>query len=257
MSSPSQTLSGEYISNNDNIEQRCETLLNLFEASDQIVQAGRNTLKRINFEGSDCVVKAFRIPKFPQNYSYGILSKSKAKKSYDNAKKLISLGFSSPTPIAYFEYRSAGKLKASYYICEFAANTQTLHALLQKNPNLEPEFIKEFATFCRNLHHAGILHRDFNPKNILISEDHGDKSFSLVDINRITWSNALSLEKSMASLSRLSLNEPTTKLLIEQYAKLAQVDSTQCQDLLNKAEQKTQRYFKNKKRFRKIFPKKR
>lgn len=248
-------LKGEFSSSNNSLQDQCVTVIKRFNESQDIIQAGRNTLKKITLNGVICVVKAYRIPKFPQNYSYGILAKSKARKSYDNAKRLLELGFSTPKPIGYFEYRSSAKLTNSYYICEYQAETQTLHSLLTEHSSLSPKLIKLFADYCYRLHQNGILHRDFNPKNILISLHSKANDFSLVDINRITWSKPLSLKESMASLSRLPFDENTTNLLLENYSQLVKADLTQCKTLLRKAEQKTQRYFRNKKRFRKIFPK--
>lgn len=257
MSLTSTALTGEFISKKEKFSRQCEIIKKSYIKSDHILQAKRNTLKKVNFEGNDCVVKAFSIPHFPQNYSYGTFSKSKAKKSYDNAKKLLELGFHTPAPVGYFEYRSGFKLRASFYICNFAANTETLQTLLDKDDPLSPELIQQFAEFCHRLHLNGVLHRDFNPKNILISEVSGTKQFDLVDINRITWSEPLSLEKSVGSLSRLAFPEPARTLMLDKYATLSGTSLEQCQSLLKRSVWKDQRYFRNKKRFRKIFPKKR
>ncbi len=256
MTAKQQTLSGEFISKNDEFSEICKTVTHKFNHSQEIIQKGRNILKKITIDNEACVIKAFFVPKFPQNYSYGLISKSKAKKSFDNAKRLLKLGFNTPPPIGYFEYRALGKLKESFYICKFAANTKTLHSIITESHQLPPELIKEFAQYSLNLHTAGILHRDFNPKNILVTENKNTSEFSLVDINRITWSPPLSLKESMSSLSRLPLSDQTRSILIKDYASLAEVSPEKCLSLLKQAENKTQRYFRNKKRLRKIFPKK-
>jgi len=259
MTSSTSTPTGEFASQKD-LLHLSEAVQSQFEKSDEIIQKGRNTLKKVNFEGIDCVVKAFFIPRFPQNFGYGLFFNSKAKKSYNNGNKLLKLGFSTPKPVGYFEYRSGGKLRASYYICEFASDTQTLDVILKNLEELgkdaDEDLIQQFSAFCYKLHKHGILHRDFNPKNILISDQNGVKDFALVDINRITWLKSMPLEKCMASLSRLPFSDQTKSLMLKHYSKLAGVEIDQCLTLLDKAERKTEAYFRNKRRLRKWFPKK-
>ncbi len=255
MSSSRPSLSGVFSTPPESLSSQCDTIIALFDESDDIVQAGRNILKKIRFKEKNCVIKVFRKPSFPQNFSYGLLAKSKANKSYFNATKLIELGFLSPTPLGYFEYRSGGKLTHSYYLCEFAADTRTLQNIIDNGDPLEEDLIQQFAEYSYALHDKGILHRDFNAKNILIGENDGIYSFYLVDINRITWYSKLSLAQSMQSLSRLPFNDSTKEILLTHYNELAQANLKECLTLLNRSAAKTQRYFRNKKRLRKIFPK--
>lgn len=258
MSLPTLNLKGEFLPDKNDkhdkasLSSQSEAILELFSQSNDIIQEGRNILKKVIFNGRPCVVKSFRIPTFPQNYSYGLVDKSKAEKSYENAQQLLELGFSTPKPIGFFEFHSKGKLKASYYICEYAEGMKTMHDLEENNNGLDDTLIKSFASFCYRLHSQGILHRDFNSKNILISQNNEQFDFALVDINRITWYKKLSLKKSMESLSRL----PYSDLVLETYVELAGADIDHCTNLLKKSVQKSQRYFRNKKRLRQLFPKK-
>ena len=137
MSFSEDSLSGEFLQHEGDLVSQCERVLGLFEDSDEVVQAGRNVLKMVELEGRQCVVKAFRVPSFPQNYIYGLFAKSKAEKSYNNAQKLLELGFDTPLPMGYFEYSSEGKLKASYYVCEYAEGVRTLFdiCLLYTSPS--------------------------------------------------------------------------------------------------------------------------
>jgi len=255
MISSRHRVNGKFSTTPNSLPQYCEEILLMFNDSEEIIQAGRNTLKLIHLDEIPCVIKAFRIPKFPQNYSYGLVAKSKAQKSFNNASKLIELGFLSPKPIGYFEYTSMGKIINSYYLCEYESDIQTLDEMLAETPTLNSSLIKQFAEYSYRLHQKGVHHRDFNPKNILINTKANAYTFSLVDINRITWFEKLSLKQSMYSLARLPFNDEVKNELLNHYAKIAKVDLDQCQSLLNSSIAKTERYFRNKKRFRKIFPK--
>jgi len=256
MSLDPKIFTGKFSVGSDNFQQKCSEILANFKNSDDVLRAARNTLKKITFDGRSCVVKAFRKPSFPQNYSYGLVSDSKAKKSYNNAHKLIKKGFITPAPIGYFESRKAGKLTFSYYICEYAEETETLRSIYKQSNTLSKPLIENFTTFCIELHNQGVLHRDFNPLNILVKDTDAIPSFSLVDINRITWYQNLTLARSMHSLSRLGFPTEISHAIIDEYAKQKGVSNNQCLDLFTQAELKTKRYFDNKKRLRRIFPKK-
>lgn len=256
MGATKHNFTGEFSAKEYEFESTCAEVLHLFEKSEDILRAKRNTLKVINLHGKSCVVKTFKIPKFPQNYSYGLAAKSKAKKSYNNAHRLIELGFQTPAPIGYFENRTGGKLTISYYLCAYAEGIETLDQIWRKDETLEPQLLKSFTKYCVDIHNKGILHRDFNPTNILVSKTAGDYQFSLVDINRITWYEKLTLPKAMASLSRFPFSREVTEQMIKEYAKCAGVEVAQCKKFLEISVRKTERYFRNKRRLRKIFPKK-
>ena len=231
-------------------------VIEAFNNSTEILRASRNTLKVISFEGVACVVKAFKKPSFPQNYTYGLFSDSKAKKSYNNAKTILEKGFSTPKPIGYFEKRNAGKLIESYYLCEYAREAVTLQEIYTSSKTLPEQFIEKFATFCAELHVQGVLHRDFNLLNILVTDADRNPSFALVDINRITWYNSLTLKQAMRSMSRIRFKPHLEERFLTKYAKYRDLDPTLCQALLKREKLKTKRYFQNKKNLRKIFPKK-
>ena len=83
-----------------------------------VIYKARNTVYRLNVGGTDLVIKAFRVPNIINSLVYTHLRKSKAMRSYMNAKRLQELGFHTPTPIAYGEVREDGRLRQSYYISE-------------------------------------------------------------------------------------------------------------------------------------------
>ena len=256
MSFSEANLSGEFLHHKGDVSVLCEKVLNIYKDSDEVVQSGRNVLKKVEFERRTCVVKAFRVPSFPQDYIYGLFAKSKAQKSYSHAQKLLDLGFQTPAPVGYFEYCSGGRLEASYYVCEYAEGVRTLFDIYHERMDLERDLMQDFMAYSQALHVKGILHRDFNLKNILVSTMEGEHKFSLVDINRITWYDKLPLEKAMKSLSRLPFEAELRSSMLAHYAQLAGVDVSRCETLLNQSIGKTQRYFRNKRRLRKVFPKK-
>ncbi|MFV7791629.1 hypothetical protein ACNO6Z_12365, partial [Aliarcobacter lanthieri] len=64
------------------------------------------------------VVKAFKIPNIINQVVYAYFRDSKAKKSYENAVKLINLNINTPTPIGYIEFYQNFLFKESFFISE-------------------------------------------------------------------------------------------------------------------------------------------
>ncbi|MBD5343768.1 MAG: LPS kinase Kdo/WaaP [Bacteroides sp.] len=154
------------------------------EAED--IYRGRNTLYRTQLDGVDAVVKDFKTPNLLNRWVYTNLRQSKARRSYENAMKMMAAGFLSPEPIAYGEHKVNGQLRHSYYISRnLVGATEMRH---WKNFGCIDTLLPAFAAEMLRLHKAGIYHRDFSPGNILFTGDaeHGYR-FHYVDLNRINF----------------------------------------------------------------------
>lgn len=65
-----------------------------------IYEGSRN---RLGVVDGDINVKAFGRPRFPNNFVYGSIRKSKARRSFEHALRLRTLGFTTPLPYGYAE----------------------------------------------------------------------------------------------------------------------------------------------------------
>ena len=79
----------------------------------------RNTVYRLAIGNTTIVIKSFQVPNFIDSYLQTIVGKSKSHLSYINAKKLLQLGFRTPTPVAYGEVLNGNRLLRSYAMTEF------------------------------------------------------------------------------------------------------------------------------------------
>lgn len=87
-----------------NLESFLLNIKQLFSQNANTIHKARNELKVIEYEGLNLVVKSFKVPNLLNRYVYTHFKPSKAKKSYDNAVKLLTLGINTPTPIGYIEF---------------------------------------------------------------------------------------------------------------------------------------------------------
>ena len=184
----------------------------------QVIFSKRNTVYTMMAGDEKLNIKAFRLPNIENAFIYTTLRKSKAFRSYQNACRLIEMGFLTPKPIGYGEERDGIKLCHSYYI------SQHIDALNMRNwqdkPDCEP-LLRAFAKEIVRLHHAGVWHKDFSPGNIIYTGNATDGyKFYYIDLNRMRC-NIKSRNKLMSMFRAINLNPAETERLARYYAEEA------------------------------------
>lgn len=188
------------------------------EHKDRIIYEGRNKLWLAKLVDLDVVVKNFGHSVLV-GWEY-IFRKSKAKRSFENAVKLIERGVHTPAPIAYREERSTltNRLIGCSYICLFD-DSKPLKDYFETG---EPQFIKAFAAFVAYLHEHGIRHDDLNNTNVRVSLLNGKYLFSLIDLNRMhfysRW-HPVPLNECFDNVTRFSCFDDAFLLFINEYLK--------------------------------------
>lgn len=145
----------------------------------EVIDARRNLLRLT--EG--VVVKQFRTPNLLHGLWYGLIGKSKARRSYENAQRL---GVLTPAPIAYREVRVCGILRESWYACKQSTCPYTFIDLIEHPdfPNRK-QILYAIGRFTALLRQQGVWHRDYSAGNILFNAD--GSHIELIDLNRIRW----------------------------------------------------------------------
>lgn len=190
-------------------------------ADARTVYEGRNRVVRFSRGGLELSVKAFKVPGLIRGLVYGCLRPSKARRSYENAVRLLEAGFATPEPIAWVETRSfGGRLRNSYYVCVHltdAPHVGVLEPDLQMRDLIIPLMARELAS----LHKAGIFMKDFTPGNALVTDrkEPAKMRLNYVDLNRMKFG------VSNRRLLRRNFNAPLYSdvdlaLLLEEYARI-------------------------------------
>lgn len=233
-------------------EKLHNVLSNFAEVGENVTQGERNLIKKVAIDGIVVNIKKFKEPNFFQSLVYQFLRKSKAKRSYEYALKLIDCEINTPVPIAYFENFSFG-LKQSFYVSEQVNYDFDFRKLIH-----EPQFqnreqiLRQFTQFTFKLHENNVNFLDHSPGNTLVI-DKGENNykyvFYLIDLNRMRFEK-MDFKKRMKNFRRLWLSKTMLKIMAEEYAELYGKTYSETHELMSFYSRKFQKA-KNSKKLRK------
>lgn len=179
-----------------------------------VIYSGRNVVYRNTETGTPLCIKSFKVPPIYNRIAYTFLRKGKARRSYENALKLLEMGIPTPIPVAYVEVYASHLLQRSYYI-SLMVDAQDVRSW-QNRPDGE-DIAENIAKLLYNMHCAHIWHRDFSPGNVIYDND---RRFYVVDINRMQF-GVSSKKKFLQNFLRINESAEATAHLVELYAKIA------------------------------------
>ncbi|MCD8166360.1 MAG: hypothetical protein LUE93_09710, partial [Bacteroides sp.] len=190
----------------------------MFPYQGETLFQSRNTIKRFIYKDKSLIVKSFKIPNIINRFVYISFRRSKARRSYENALKLLAAGFHTPFPVACIEEIRFG-LSRSFYISEEITGTHEIRELRDKPMNEERiEILKAFGRFTAALHTNRIFHKDYTPGNILYKQTDSGYQFYLVDINRMIIGKKIEEKKSYWNFRRLCLSGDGFRVFAESFA---------------------------------------
>jgi len=187
----------------------------------ELIYQARNRVYNYTYGSEKLNIKSFHCPRFINAYAYGTLRKSKARRSFEFAGRLESLGIGTPEPIAFIENYEHGKLRESYYICRQIEGENVRDWELR--PDSE-ELIDALAADLVKIHRAGVFHKDYTPGNILFTKDAGGRyHFYYIDLNRMQF-DVTSTDVLMQNFRAIHLDPAQTLRLARAYARSAGKD---------------------------------
>lgn len=121
---------------------------------------------------------------------------SKALQSYKTSEQLQQLDIKHPRVLGVLQPEQFG---TALLLMEMLDNYQQLNLILEEwhnhSPNLctDPRFpalARQFGEFTRNLHNKKVVHRDFSPRNILVTAEQNKFKFCLIDLEDVYFGTA-------------------------------------------------------------------
>ena len=122
-----------------------------------------------------------------------LLRVSRGRRAWDNAARLLTLGFDTPQPVAYGERRRAGVVRRSILITRELANAWKLHQFLYQfcgdpeSREIRRSLMRSLGKLIAGLHRAGVHHSDLRSANILVEQATNGLKLHLVDTEAVRF----------------------------------------------------------------------
>lgn len=204
-------------------EKELKNHINNFNSTGIIFGDGkRNIIKLFELEGVTINIKSFKIPHLINKIAYRYFRKSKARRSYEYAIKLLENGIGTPQPIAYAENFTWAGIEKSFYVSEQLQPELTFRELVE-NPDYpdHENILRQFTQFTFGLHEKGIEFLDHSPGNTLIKKgSQNNYEFFLVDLNRMNFHEVMDFDSRMKNFHRLTPKVEMLAVMSDEYAKL-------------------------------------
>ena len=211
------------------LQERIVFLIDHFLIEGKILVNGqRNAIKLFEVEGITLNIKSFKRPNLINKIVYRYFRKSKARRSFEFASKLMEMQIGTPQPVAFFENYDFIGLKESYYACQHLENVFEFREIVQNEAFENRDFIiRKFTQFTFEMHEKGIEFLDHSPGNTLIYKNtDGSYSFFLVDLNRMQFHETIDFKTRMKNLSKITHKKDMIEVMSNEYAKLSNGDET-------------------------------
>ncbi|MBP9848976.1 MAG: Kdo domain containing protein [Flavobacterium sp.] len=228
-------------------------IIHFTSSGNDFVVGKRNTIKIFELGNEVISIKSFKKPNIINKIVYRYFRKSKARRSFEFASKLMEMQIGTPQPIAFFENYDFIGLKESYYACEHLENVFEFREIVQNEAFEYRDFIiRKFTQFTFEMHEKGIEFLDHSPGNTLIHKNSdGSYSFFLVDLNRMKFHETLDFQTRMKNLSKITHKKDMIVVMSNEYAKLSKGNETIIFETMLGLTADFQYRFHRKKRFKK------
>lgn len=198
-------------------------IINFSSLGKDFVIGKRNSIKLFELENLTVSIKSFKKPNLINKIAYRYFRKSKARRSFEYASKLIEMQIGTPQPVAFFENHDIVGLNESYYVCEHLENVFEFREIVQNEAFENRNFIiRKFTQFTFEMHEKGIEFLDHSPGNTLIRKNNDESySFFLVDLNRMQFHKTIDFQTRMKNLSKITHKKDMIEIMSNEYAKLS------------------------------------
>lgn len=168
-------------------------------------RGGRAGVAVIEMAGRRCCAKLFYDARFFILWR-NRLGFSKAARAFRNGLELNARGVSCPAMTGYAVNRKSG---LAILITEFASDAERMDHRIERG-GVDAAVAAALGRFIRQMHDAGVIHKDLSPRNLLVQETGQNYEFLLLDYEDARFFRAVSESMQLDNLHHLHERTFTT-----------------------------------------------
>ncbi|MCD7722270.1 MAG: hypothetical protein LUI09_08615 [Prevotellaceae bacterium] len=197
----------------------------------KVIYKGRNELRRMAHHGAEMVVKSFHQPHLVNSVVYDNFRSSKAKRSYDYALMLRSIGVGTPAPVGFVNMHFGFFFQRSYFVALASTCPYVYKDLFYKQFHLAKDVSRAVGRVTAILHEHGFAHKDYGRGNILFDVDENGVRIEIIDLNRM-FIGEIDMQAGCKNFERLPATPQMHRCMAEEYAKIRGFDVEECYALM-------------------------
>ncbi len=177
--------------------------------ADNVFCNNRNIVEKVTLQGVELVVKKYKRPNLFNRVAYSCFRRSKARRAYEYARRLLENGIDTPYPVAYVELFKGGIFSTGYFFSLYMPYNLIREAYGGNLPDSKKQkFTMDFIDFTLSMHEKKILPMDFNSGNIFYhyDEECGNYRFAITDINRMRFGKVPTTSSVMRSFEQFGVS---------------------------------------------------
>lgn len=163
------------------------------------------------WDGGDVCVKGYETLSIKEKI-WAALGRSRGHVSWRSARGLAVRGFNTPLPLALVIVRRLCVPKKIYFVTESLGRARELDRFIlsafRESQNGKERLLADLAGMIGSLHRMGIYHRDLKGTNIGVMKEGKGYTFSLIDLDDVSFTSGVNARRRARNLSQLYLSTP-------------------------------------------------
>ncbi|MCD8302281.1 MAG: lipopolysaccharide kinase InaA family protein [Prevotellaceae bacterium] len=215
-----------------NMETFVRSVPNLFHTGKgEVIYKDRNELRKMTCHGEEVIVKSFHTPNLINSFIYDNFRPSKAKRSYEYAITLNSIGVSTPDPVGYVNMHVGFLFYKSFYVARASTCPYVYKDLFYKQFHLARDVSRAVGSVTAILHEHGLAHKDYGRGNILFDVIDNQVRIEIIDLNRM-YEGPVDIRRGCKNFERLPATPQMHRCMAEAYAAARGFDVDECYALM-------------------------